>query len=68
MFTGDLYACDLADPKGPSPTLVEALRGEHVLEMSGAFAKTLILTGKGVARRVAPGSSEAAPVEELAFP
>ena len=66
MFTGDLYACDLSDPKGPTPTLVEALRGEHILEMSGAFAKTLILTGKGAARRVAPGSTEAAPVEELA--
>ena len=43
----------------------EALRGEHILEMSGGFGRTLILTGKGVARRAAAGSPEAVPVAEL---
>ena len=65
LWTGDLFAADLGSTDDAPPTLVEALRGEHILEMSGGFARTLILTGKGVARRAVPGSQEAAPVAEL---
>ena len=64
LLTGDVYAIDLGEAKA-TPTLVEALRGEHILEMSGAFAKTALLTGNGVAKRVEPGSTDAEPMEAL---
>ena len=64
LTTGDLYAIDLGDTSAP-PTLVESLRGEHVLEMSGAFAKTALLTGNGIAHKAAVGSATSEPLEEL---
>ena len=65
ILTGDLYVVDLSEPSCQELAVVEAVRGEHVLELSGGFAKTLILTGQGVARSVTPGSSEAPTVPEL---
>ena len=58
-----MYVVDLSD--GSAPTLVESLRGEHVLEMSGSFAKTALLTGRGVAKKASTGSSEAEAYAEL---
>ena len=63
LTTGDMYVVDLSD--GSAPTLVESLRGEHVLEMSGSFAKTALLTGRGVAKKASTGSSEAEAYAEL---
>ena len=66
ILTGDLYVVDLSGTSGDAnTTLVESLRGEHVLELGGGFARTMVLTGKGIARAVAPGSTSADPVEEL---
>lgn len=63
ILTGDLFTVDLS--VGSEPTIVEAVRGEHVLELSGGYAKTSILTGTGIARTVAPGSAEAEPAADL---
>ena len=65
LTTGDVYAWDLSDPTADPPTLVESLRGEHVLELSGAFAKLALLTGHGIAKRAEPGSVESSSVESL---
>ena len=64
ILTGDLFVVDLS-ATDDNTTLVEDLRGEHVLELGGGFARTVVLTGKGVARVVVPGSSEAAALVEL---
>ena len=64
LTTGDSFAVDLADAAA-TPTLVESLRGEHILEMSGAYAKMALLTGHGEAKRVEPGSTAAEPIGEL---
>lgn len=63
ILTGDLFTVDLGE--GAEPTIIEAARGEHVLELSGGYARTMILTGKGIARFVAPGSTEATPAADL---
>ena len=65
LTTGDLYVVDLSEPGGGAPTIVESLRGEHILELAGGFAKTALLTGRGVAQKASPGSSEAEAFEAL---
>ena len=64
ILTGDLYVLDLGEARC-SPNVVEELRGEHVLDLAGGFARTMVLAGKGIARSVAPGSSDAPLVEVL---
>ena len=64
ILTGDLYVLDLGEARC-SPNVVEELRGEHVLDLAGGFARTMVLSGKGIARSVAPGSSDAPLVEVL---
>ena len=51
LWTGDLFAADLSGSASDEPTLWRA--GEYIPRWGG-FGRTLILTGKGVARRAAP--------------
>ena len=66
VCTGDTYSVSLDDGPDVAPPIVEALRGQHVLDVAAGFARTLVLAGSGCALRVpADACTEAVAMEEL---